>query len=158
MTWPAAIDIDRLIRALMRKETTNGRDLFPNFEPAFAPADWVGYVEGRTQRGTGLYCKPGSRQMADFQKWGPQAACSFGRCQIMYPTARDRGMPDFLPPWALNDEGTELRYVKDHLRWLAARGHDSVRMFADAWNSGSGRDKNVPDDYIKAVLAYYEEA
>lgn len=154
--WPTDIDQDRLIRALAKKETTSGRDLFPNFEVAFAPSNWTGYVEGRTQKGTGLYCKPGSRQMTDFMKWGPQAACSFGRCQIMYPTARDRGMPDFLPPWALNDEDTELRWVKAHLLWLAGRGHKTVAMFADAWNTGDGRDRNVPEEYVAAVCAAYE--
>lgn len=146
------IPLDRMLAALSTVESSSGRNNYPNFEPAFAPAESF-VIEGRVVQGTGRYYREHVVEM--WKLYGMASACSFSEWQILAVTAWERGMRGH--PARLWAEPDYARlWVWRQLEYLRARFNcATVRDFADAWNSGNPRDANAVPDYVAKVEAAY---
>jgi hypothetical protein len=82
------------------------------------------------------------------------SACSFSAWQILYHTAADLGYRR--APWLLWENEIAIVYVVKRLNAIAGYGATEVAHFADAWNSGSHRDRIVPKEYIEELKDRYE--
>lgn len=142
--------MDRVLGAIARVESNSGVNNYPRFERSFAPKGMSWTIQGHVITGTGtnftLVAQP------RWAKWGLASACSFGPWQILYHTAADRGFTG--APWELWDQSRP--WVEKELRRQFAKGADTIRKIADAWNSGSFTDANVPGDYVAAVTKAFK--
>jgi hypothetical protein len=147
-------DINAVMRAIAAVETNSGANSYPRFERSFAPVGDMFTVQGRLIQGTGMNFTAVARGRWD--KWGMASACSYGPWQILYHTAADRG---FLgAPWELWEPSTSWEYATKEVRRQFVKGATTIQKLADAWNSGSFQDSNVPGDYITAVTKAFIEA
>lgn len=89
-----------------------------------------------------------------WMKWGSWAACSYSSWQIMYPVAIELGFDG--RPQDLWDDETAIHWVMEYIdRRILKRGCNTVEQFADAYNSGSFKDRNVPELYIEKFVGHY---
>ena len=155
---PTTVDKRRLLAALAVVESGGGKNLQPNFEPAF----WIG---GKFWNPTlAEYCaRWESRSDLEMRPWcGKAIACSWGPWQILYVTAAELGYQG--PPWALTDPDVCLSWaVRLINRRIAPKilsylsDIEVVSMVGDGYNSGSATDKFIPVDYCKKLLAAYSD-
>lgn len=149
------IDVDRLLRAIARKESRSGENNCPRFEASYIPKGLSFTVQGRLLVGTGRNVN--GVVQPRWLKWGLQSAASFSSWQILYHTAADLGFDG--PPHTLWDDSIALPWVRRRLAVIATRvPEQTVERYADAWNSGSARDANVPAEYIADLVRFYKEA
>jgi hypothetical protein len=99
-----------------------------------------------------------AEQMDRWHRWGDIACCSYSSFQIMYPTACELGFDH--SPWDRNptelfDDQVAILFV---LAFIQKRmvGVHTVGDFADAWNTGSFKDSNVPHEYIVKFTQSYQ--
>jgi hypothetical protein len=136
---PEGIDAEALLWAIYRSEKYDKHNRVPRYEPAFAPA--------------GTYYASHVKEL--YELWGVFAACSYSNFQILFVTAAELGYKG--PPLALDHDSVALPWV---VRYLQERvletGAKTVEEIADAYNSGTHLDGNVPTAYIKRFRHYYD--
>lgn len=87
---------------------------------------------------------------------GSMAACSWSSFQLMFPVAVEMGFNPARPPWELSDDEVAIHFVVAYIqRRILRPGASSVEEFADAYNSGSFKDRFVPTDYVDRFRAAY---
>jgi hypothetical protein len=151
LDMPPGIDGIKLLRAISIEETSGGANNCPRFEAAFMPSGSAFTIQGRLVRGTGTAFTPVAK--ARWDKWGLSSAASYSRWQILYHAAADLGYDS--APWLLWDDKVAMGWCITKLNKIAKLGATSVEQFADAWNSGSFRDRIIPHEYIADILAHY---
>jgi hypothetical protein len=91
---------------------------------------------------------------AIYAAFGDAGASSWSSFQILYVAAWELGCD--LAPWMLHDDATALTWVIRHLdRRVFTAGARTVAEIADAYNSGSHTDGNVPAEYIASFIVHY---
>ena len=148
------LDIARLLRALAQVETSGARNNWPRLEVAYMPQGQKYTVQGRLLTGTGTAWN--AVVAGRWTQWGLASAASWGIYQLLYHTAADRGYDG--APWELMAPEMSEIWVRRHLAYLQQRGAKTLEEFADAYNSGSHRDRIVPSTYIAKVVAAYQHA
>jgi len=149
---PPGIDGDKLIQAIAVVETNDGLNSYPRFESGYAPKGFAATIQGRIVRGTGACFN--SIVAERWKEWGMASACSFSKWQILAHTAMDLGFAE--APWLLWSDEVALPFVIKRLTVIRDRYHAlTVADFADSWNSGTFRDKIIPQQYIDSVLDAY---
>lgn len=97
----------------------------------------------------GVYCNKDL-----WKQWGAWAACSYSSWQIMYPVSVELGFPG--RPQDLMEDETAIHWVMEYIdKRILAKGCSNLWQFADAYNSGSFRDKVVPTTYIEKFNQAY---
>lgn len=149
----ADLDGTALLAAIAYVESSGGRNNYPNFEPYWAPEGKIFTIEGKLQRSK----HPLSNKIVSdrFEDYGMASACSFSSWQILYHTAADLGFNK--PPWMLWEDAIAILWVVRRLNAIAGHGAESIVHFADAWNSGSFRDRIIPGEYIEKVSDVYRK-
>lgn len=133
----AEVDAACLLWALAGVESSYGRDrLVARIEPSYQPRG-VMYVRSPLVR-------------ARWAEYGALAACSWGTWQMMAPTAWELGFTG--DPWRLVENEVLAPLV---VRYVASRQPRTLPQVFDAYNSGSCRDRIVPEAYIHRGLAAY---
>lgn len=132
-----------ILAALAEVESTFGSNCRPKYEPAYD----VG----------GGYWTPDNAKKWSWYTYGPIVCCSYSSWQMMYPTALELGLCPTLNPTCLNHDEIAVNYVCEYLiKRVLDKGAGSLEELADAYNSGSFRDKNVPENYVKKFIAAYK--
>lgn len=87
-------------------------------------------------------------------KYGAWAACSYSSWQIMFPTAYELGFQG--TPQDLCNDAIAVYWVCMLIeKRILDKGATTLQELFDGYNSGSFRDKFIPQDYIaKGVDAY----
>ena len=142
-----------LLAAIAYVESSGGRNNYPNFEPYWAPEGKSFTIEGKIQ--TSRHPLSNKIVVERFDKWAMASACSFSSWQILYHTAADLGYRR--APWFLWDDTIAILWVVKRLNVLVKHGAETIEQFADAWNSGSFKDKIVPKEYIDKVSNIYNK-
>ena len=130
------VDFEALLWAIGGVESSHGTFFGPRHENA--------------------YCRGGryfSRVLT--RKHNCMAHCSYGPWQIMFANAVAIKKP--ITPELMLDPLHALPITVGWMRRVVGRGARNVRDIADAWNSGSHRDKFIPVAYIKKVEALYKK-
>lgn len=127
-----------LIASIAEVESKFGFYNVPNYEKAFDLG--------------GPYAKDGL-----WFRWGSWAACSYSSFQIMYPVAVELGFNGERSPLELWDDDVAFHFVLEYIKKrILGKGASSIDEFADAYNSGSFKDKNIPQEYIRDFKLAYE--
>lgn len=150
---PPTVDRQILMDAIAAQETAGGVNNCPRFEVSYMPTGFACTVQGRILRGTGANWNP--IVQARWEKWGLASAASYGAHQVLYHTAADLGF-DKHPALLWVEPDTCRQAVIARLNQIAAKGAQTVEQFADAWNSGSFRDRFEPKDYMRELRAHYD--
>lgn len=131
------LDGECLLKAIAMNESSYGSYNLPRFEKAYS------YNQ------KGIYS---NRDL--WAKYGDWAACSYSSFQIMYPTALELGFNG--SPMDLWKDSTAIYYVVELiLRRTIRKGATTVQHVLDAYNSGTFKDNNIPQEYInKGMIAY----
>ena len=155
--WGQSINTDldgaKLLMAIAAIESSGGVNNYPNFEPYWVPEGTAFTIEGKIQQGRHPVSNP--RVVDRYEAHGMASGCSFSSWQILYHTAADMGFKG--QPWELWDDKVAVEWVVRRLNKLAKQGAKSIEQFADAWNSGSFKDRIIPERYIKEVSEAYQE-
>lgn len=131
----------QILAAFAHNESYYGRYNKPRVERVYSPG--------------GYYFLRAEHVRLGWQRYGDDAAASWGSFQLLWVVAFElgfRGAPDELAddfvglPWA----------IKLLNRRIVGRGARTLAEMADAYNSGSFKDQNVPHEYIRRFLAAYE--
>lgn len=87
-------------------------------------------------------------------KYGAAAACSYSSWQIMYPTAVELGFTG--APTELNNDCVAIYFVMEYIqKRILDKGCERLQDLFDAYNSGTFRDRIIPEEYIaKGMDAY----
>lgn len=153
---PQRVNARKLLAALAMVESAGGRNLQPNFEPAFWKEGkyWNAHLAGLA----GDWSHHADPVMAPFIE--RCVACSWGPWQILYVTAEELGY--WGPPWALVSPELSLtwgiRLINKRIipkLTMNAPEQQLVSEIADGYNSGNPRDNLVPTNYINLVLTHY---
>ena len=137
---PEELNPEALLWALYWCEKYTAGNRVPRFEAAYAPG-------GRYFRFM--------KHLYDM--WGEDACCSYSNFQILYPVAVELGYTG--PPLALDHDSISLPYVVRYLNLrVFGRGASTIEDVADAYNSGSHKDANKPEEYIKRFVRRYKQA
>jgi hypothetical protein len=141
-----------LLAAIALVESTGGVNNYPNFEPYWVPEGNAFTIEGKIQKGR--HPSTNSIVRARFDKFGMASGCSFSSWQILYHTAADMGYSG--APWELWNDHFAIQWVVKLLNRIYETGAETVANVADAWNSGTHKDRIVPEAYIKKLCAAYD--
>lgn len=133
------LDGPRLLWAISGCESEFGRDCKPRFEPGY-------YLDG------GYYRKSEQvRQVVNL--YGRAGACSYGPWQVLAINATH-----FTPERLGSDldaaASAAVAFVNDYV--LRVRQARNLVYILDTYNSGNWRDKNVPHEYIKRGVNFYQ--
>lgn len=153
----AGISVPRLLDAIALVETS-GCETGLRVEATYLPASFNVAVEGLVVRGTGAMFR--AEVEAAAAEWGCTAAsCGVSRWQIQASECWRLG---YRGPFhdLLTDE-VVLPFVCAKLRAIArdlvaGKVPITVEMIAEAWNTGSARDRYTNPDYQKKVRAAYD--
>lgn len=85
--------------------------------------------------------------------YGSIAACSYGPWQILYVAAWELGYREH--PLYLWDGYISIIWVLAKLNKIWQGGADTVDKILDAYNSGTHKDKIVPESYINRFWSFY---
>lgn len=133
---PPGLDPALLLLALCAVESSGGFNNQRRVEPAYRPG--------------GRYC-----DQALYDQYGDDAAASWGPLQVMYVTAHELGYQGTPSELGEPSEGVRMA-VKLINRRIVGRGAATLEQIADAYNSGSFRDRIVPQEYILKVRQAYD--
>lgn len=137
---PIVVDPVRFLAAISMNESTGGIHRVPRYESGYGPG--------------GIYYNK-----ENYAKWGAWACCSYSSFQIMYPTAVELGFTGNPVELQLKDE-IAIVWVKKYFdRRVFAKTQKFITMgnAADAYNSGSFLDNNIPQKYIANFYIFYNE-
>lgn len=129
------MDGELCLKALATVESSYGLNNIPRYEKA--------YDRGGTYYNAALS-----------MKYGAWAACSYSSWQIMFPTAVELGFSG--SPEDLNCDAIAIYWVMQYIeKRILNKGCTRLQDLFDAYNSGTFRDTNVPQQYIaKCTDAY----
>jgi len=131
---------DVLLATIAFCESDFGRNNRPRVEAGYCPG--------------GRYYRLSAALRRAYSIYGKAAASSWGPWQIMFLSALESGFlgaPRELAAPAVSI-GPVIAYCNHRiLRWEGV----TVAEFADAYNSGSFEDQNIPEDYIKKFVQGY---
>ena len=134
------IDPVALLKAIAMRESTYGINKNPRFEKSY-------------YKGGSIY-KNSKNLQEKVELYGQAASCSYSSFQIMYITANEMGFKG--KPEDLNDDTIAIEYVIKMInKRILVKKPSSIRDIFDAYNSGNFKDKNIPFDYIKYCLNWY---
>ena len=134
---PPGVNAEALLWAIGGVESSHGRNNVPRHEGAY-------------HRGGAYFNRVLDR------KFGCAAHCSYGPWQIMYENVWAISKKE-ITPQDMNDTLTALVVSVEWLNLRVIwRGADTVAKIADAWNSGTHRDRIVPVSYIDKVVKKYD--
>jgi len=157
---PVGVNGVALLRAFADVESSYGEDNVPRYEAAYGPGG--AYYERRDPFTRLL--TPGARQLRDlYSQWGALACCSWGPWQTMYVTAIEMGWADTpLKLWHDTAGACAIAATLLQKRIFpqvpnGANVQGALSAIADAWNSGSARDANIPLDYIQKFSFAYQK-
>ena len=141
-----------LLAAIAEVESSGGVNNYPNFEPYWVPEGTSFTIEGRIQKGR----HPSSNSIVRlrYEKYGMASGCSFSSWQILYHTAADMGYVGV--PWDLWNDHFAINWVVKLLNRIQEAGADTLAEVADAYNSGTHKDRIVPKHYIAKIDAAYK--
>lgn len=137
---PQLVDPIRFLAAVSMCESSGGLYRVPRFEPGYGP-------------GGTYYNKE------NYGRWGAWACCSYSSFQIMYPTAMELGYTGNPVELQLKDE-VAIVYVKKYFEkrvFAKTSKFITIANAADAYNSGSFLDSNIPQKYVASFYIYYNE-
>ncbi|MFH1035139.1 MAG: transglycosylase SLT domain-containing protein [Pseudomonadota bacterium] len=134
---PSGLDPILLLMALAAVESSGGFNNQPRVEPAYRPG--------------GRYCN-----QALYEKYGDDAAASWGPLQIMFVTARELGYQGTPQDLAEPSVSVPLAIALINRR-IVGRGAQTLEQIADGYNSGNFRDDKIPAPYIAKVRAAYAD-
>lgn len=141
LACPRTLNPEAILWAIYRCEKYGKGKRVPRYEPAYAPG--------------GKYYKRSEMVREEFAKWGPSAACSYSDFQILYITAVELGWEG--PPLALDRNEIAIKVVVDYLNnRVFSKGAATPEEVADAYNSGTFKDMNVPTDYMLKFRYFYD--
>lgn len=136
------LDPEAILWAIYKCERYTKNNRAPRFEAAYAPEGKYYEVEHVKQA---------------FEEWGNWAACSYSNFQILFIVALELGYTN--PPLALDKDEVALPFVTKYINdRILKKGADTVESVADAYNSGTHRDKSVPWRYIRKFRKHYDRA
>lgn len=134
------IDSVALLKAIAMRESTYSSNNKPRFEAAFFKG--------------GYYYKHSENLQNKVNLYGQLASCSYSSFQIMYITANELGFNG--KPNELNNDEIAIEYVIKLInKRIINKNPKDIRDIFDAYNSGNFKDKNIPFDYIKYCLNWY---
>lgn len=138
---PTGVQAVPLLKAILMRESKYGLLTAPRREPAYMPK--------------GRYFTP--EQADRYRRYGTAAACSYSSFQIMFPLACELGYKG--SPLSLGQDTEAIRWVVEYLnvRIFGKQHAQTVDEVADAYNSGSCRDRFKPIAYMQAVRGYYKQ-
>jgi hypothetical protein len=137
---PNPVDPTRFLAALSMCESNGGLYRVPKYENSYGPG--------------GSYY---SKEL--YSKWGAWSCCSYSSFQIMYPTALELGYLGNPVELHLKDD-VALTYVKKYFeRRVFPKTIRPITIgdAADAYNSGTFLDANVPAKYVANFYMFYNE-
>lgn len=135
---PPGVNPEALLWAIGWAESTCGRNNVPRHEGAY-------------HRGGAYF-----NHVLD-REFGCAAHCSYGPWQIMFENVWSISKKEITPE-EMNDTLTALVVSVEWLNQrVIGRGADTVAKIADAWNSGTHRDRIIPVEYIDKVAKKYSE-
>jgi len=157
---PCGIDKRILLLALADIESSGGKNNVPRWEAAYAGPN-LGAKDPQHRKFGGYYYRKRSAPhvKAQWKRWGDPAAHSYGPWQILHITAWEFGYRG--DPHDLTKTAVCLPYVIKLLNRRVFRHGDPTKGarnladVADAWNSGTHRDANIPHGYIAKVKRAY---
>lgn len=130
-----------LLGALAEVESTFGTNNVPRYEKA--------YDEG------GIYYRRSPEVRARHVRWGDWAHCSYSSFQVMFHTACELGFRG--TPLDLWKDEVAIFWVIEFIRKRAIeKGAKTLSEIFDAYNSGTHRDRIVPEEYIAKGLGNYQ--
>mgnify|MGYP001563777809 CR=1 FL=1 len=137
---PSGINPVALLKALARQESTYGANAKPRREKGYLPG--------------GKYFN--ADQATRYAKYGKDAGSSWGSFQILYPTAVELGFTGV--PLQLGDDRVGIGFVMELLnrRILKRDKAQTIEQIADGYNSGTHRDKSIPNQYITELRGHYD--
>lgn len=140
---PSSLNPEALLWAVYNCEKYNASNVEPRFEPAYAPG--------------GIYYDMTEHVREAWEKFGPDAACSYSNFQILYITAYELGYDG--PPKSLDKDSFALPYVVLYINHrILEKGATTPEEVADAYNSGSFKDSSKPEGYMKRFRYFYDRA
>jgi hypothetical protein len=142
-----------LMSAIATVETQGGVNNWPRVERSYIPQGHAFTIQGRLLVGTGGNVT--AVALERYKKWGLWSAASWSRWQIMYHLAADLGYIG--APFSLFDDAVAAPYVIKEIERIDKHGAQTVRDFADEWNSGTYRDANRVPEYTSMVEAAYNK-
>jgi hypothetical protein len=138
------LDNSAVLHALADVESSHGaRHLATKHEPAYC---YGGFY----------YKSPNGEDLRRLSHvYGCLAHSSFSSWQLLFLAAYEEGFRG--DPCELRNDAEAIHWV---IRFINRRIYDrylrlSLEGLADAWNSGSARDLNVPKEYIARFVAAY---
>ncbi|KKL95933.1 hypothetical protein LCGC14_1849580 [marine sediment metagenome] len=135
---PYGVNPEALLWAIGGVESTWGRNNVPRHEKAY-------------HRGGAYFNRALDR------RFGCAAHCSYGPWQLMYENVQAISKKE-ITPQEMNDTLTALVVSVEWLNQrVIGRGADTVAKIADAWNSGTHRDRIIPVAYIDKVVRKYDK-
>ncbi|HVJ09709.1 MAG TPA: hypothetical protein VM554_15130 [Acidisarcina sp.] len=135
---PESIDGPRLLWALSGCESSFGANCTPRHEMAYC---------------IGIYSHD-PRVIELTREFGHDAHCSFGPWQLLLVNASSFTTPeDFVRVDRCAMETAS--YI--NMRIIRAQKATTIEQIADAYNSGTWRDRSVPEKYIADCVHYYND-
>ena len=134
----APLDLDRrkLLWSLAGCESSFGDDIDSHYESAY---DIGGrYYNDQIKHLKGVY--------------GREVCCSQGVFQLLYITAYELGYRG--QPFDLKFPEIQIVYVIEYIN-KRLKGFGTIEQFADGYNSGNFKDKNIPEKYIEKFCNIY---
>lgn len=121
------------------------------FEPSYS-----GNHYKRLPKGTSMFEKSAIVRDA-FETWGDSAAMSYGIFQVMYTTALFLNVLSLAdPPEKLREHKTNFDAFIAMIKYICKSDKTiSISQIADAYNSGTYKDVNIPVGYIDRILKVY---
>lgn len=137
---PQPVDKVKFLAALSMNESFGGLYRAPKYETNYGP-------------GGSYYSKE------NYTRWGAWACCSYSSFQIMYPTAIELGYTGNPVELQLKDEIAIVWVKKYFEKRVFAKTNKFITIgnAADAYNSGSFLDNNIPQKYVANLYIFYNE-
>ena len=104
----------------------------------------------------GYYYKKSPEVRELWKRWGDSAACSYSSFQILYVVAIELGFGGSPIDLWYDEEACPL-VVKFLNHRVIEKNPRNLQDIADAYNSGTHRDRHIPHDYIRKFLTAYNE-
>jgi hypothetical protein len=104
----------------------------------------------------GHYYRRSASLRQHYARWGCLASASFGTWQIMYETAFEMGFRGH--PIELQQDACSVNHAIALIeKRFMAGGATTLAEVLDAYNSGTHKDRVVPEKYIKDGIAHYDK-
>jgi len=142
------VDKQIFLAAFSLNESSGGYNRTPKFEPAYGPG--------------GRYFKNSQEQRDLYEKYGEEGCKSYSSFQIMLLVYHELGFNDADPDNA-NDDSYSIQvaikfFNKRVFKDGKANDVNFLGLAGDAYNSGTWKDNNVPQEYISRLIKHYHMA